>query len=462
MLKEYRLWFSSALRLADALATSGLLFLIAYLYGAQLGIYYGVAGVLVFLLTLVVFEAVGLYRAWRTESVSREYRIIFIGWLIVIGIMLLLSFATKRSSAFSRVVFLSWFFSVPLVLVILRAVGRSFLKYVRRQGKNVRTAVIAGADGLGVDLSHNLRHSEWMGISVLGYFDDNASLQEIEHPLDAPILGTLEELPIYIKKFPVDLVFIALPMTAETKIRNLMDVLQDTTVSIFIIPDVFAYGLLNLSIYDINGIPALSMNEAPTFGPAGIIKRIEDIMFASFFLIMALPLMLLIASLIKLESRGPAIFKQRRYGLDGKEIVVWKFRTMTVCEDDTIIRQAMIGDMRVTRFGAVLRKTSLDELPQFINVLQGTMSIVGPRPHAVVHNEHYRKLIRQYMWRHKVKPGITGWAQINGLRGETATIDKMEKRVEHDLWYIRNWSLWLDLKIILLTMVKGFSSPQAY
>ena len=251
-------------------------------------------------------------------------------------------------------------------------------------------------------------------------------------------------------------IFIALPLKAQKRINEILQKCGDTTANVHLIPDFFTYNLLNARLYEIGDMQTLSVYDSPMFGNNDVLKRLFDILFSSAVLsVIALP-MLVIATAIKATSKGPVIFKQKRYGLDGREIEVWKFRSMTTMDNGDKVVQATKGDSRITPLGAILRSTSLDELPQFVNVLQGRMSVVGPRPHAVAHNEEYRKLIPYYMLRHKVKPGITGWAQINGFRGETSTLDKMEGRVEHDLEYIRNWSLWMDVKIVFLTFFKGF------
>jgi putative colanic acid biosynthesis UDP-glucose lipid carrier transferase len=228
------------------------------------------------------------------------------------------------------------------------------------------------------------------------------------------------------------------------------------------VPDIFLFDLIQARMDTIGGIPVVAACETPFYGISGLIKRASDIILASAILALVLPLMLVIAIGVKLSSPGPVLFKQRRYGLDGKEIVVYKFRTMNVLEDGNVIKQATRNDRRVTRFGAFLRQSSLDELPQFFNVLQGRMSVVGPRPHAVAHNETYRRLIKGYMIRHKVKPGITGLAQVNGLRGETDTLDKMQLRIEHDLDYLRNWSLQLDLQIVVKTIFVLLKKQDAF
>ena len=248
------------------------------------------------------------------------------------------------------------------------------------------------------------------------------------------------------------MIFISQPISAQPRIRKMLDELQDTTASVYFLPDIYIFDLMQARFDNVGGMPVIAIRESPFTGFNSMVKRGSDIVLGLLIQIMLLPVMLVIAIAVKVTSKGPVIFRQRRYGLYGEEIIVYKFRSMTVSEDGDKVVQATKNDQRVTRIGAFLRRSSLDELPQFINVLQGRMSIVGPRPHAVAHNEQYRKLIKGYMLRHKVKPGITGWAQVNGLRGETETLDKMEARIHFDLDYLRNWSLWLDLWIIMRTV----------
>ena len=276
------------------------------------------------------------------------------------------------------------------------------------------------------------------------------------------MIGNLETLVKHAHEGRIDMVYIALPMRAETRVRELIAKLSDTTVSVYLVPDFFMFDLLHASWGNVGDLPVVSISETPFYGVDGFVKRMEDIILASLFLMLVAIPMVFIAIGVKLSSPGPLFFRQRRYGLRGNEIEVWKFRTMSVMEDDDNVIQAKKDDPRVTRFGAFLRRTSLDELPQLINVLQGNMSLVGPRPHAVAHNEFYRKQVDRYMLRHKVKPGITGLAQVNGWRGETDSLDKMQKRIEFDLAYIQNWSLWLDLQIIFRTMFLVFSDKSAY
>jgi putative colanic acid biosynthesis UDP-glucose lipid carrier transferase len=324
-----------------------------------------------------------------------------------------------------------------------------------------RSAVIVGANELAAKLAAQIQAAPLLGIRLAGVFDDRRP--ERRAPIaDVPPLGKIEALTDYVKANGVDLIYVTLPMASQPRILQLLNNLRDTTASIYFVPDIFMFDLIQARVDSINGIPVVAVCETPFFGFNGLIKTASDYAIAAAALILLSPLMLLIAAGVKLSSPGPVLFKQRRYGLDGRQIVVYKFRTMTVLEDGATVRQATRDDERITPFGRFLRKTSLDELPQFINVLQGRMSVVGPRPHAVSHNETYRKLIDGYMVRHKVKPGVTGWAQVNGLRGETDTVEKMEKRIEFDLAYLRHWSLRLDLVIILKTVLLLFGDKRAY
>ena len=276
------------------------------------------------------------------------------------------------------------------------------------------------------------------------------------------LAGGLDTLVDLARNGTVDIVLLTLPMRAESRIRYVLDRLSDSTVSVYIVPDFFVFELLHSRWTSVGGLPAVSVFENPLYGVDGVMKRVVDVALAIAALVMAVIPMTLIALCIKLTSRGPVFFRQRRYGLDGREIKVWKFRSMKVCDDGPSVKQATKGDARITPLGAILRKTSLDELPQLFNVLDGSMSLVGPRPHASAHNEHYRGQIRGYMLRHKVKPGITGLAQVSGCRGETDTIDKMERRIEWDHRYIRTWSLWLDIKILAKTLLVAWRQPEAF
>lgn len=400
-------------------------------------------------------EARGVYHSWRLDPIGRELRQVLVAWVLVGCSLVFLAFLTKTSANYSRRVIVSWLIVAPALLVLLRIAVRMWLHALRKRGRNSRTLAFAGAGKQAKRLLEQIAKMPWVGLNSVGIYDD------CEHE-NQPLQGKLSDMVADVRSGKIDYVYITLPSTAEPRTLQLINELADTTATVCVIPDLFVFDLLHARWSSIGNIPVVSVFESPFYGVDGWLKRAEDVALGSLILtLVALP-MLLIAIGVKLSSPGPVLFKQRRYGLNGQVIEVLKFRTMHVCEDGGNIVQAKNGDPRVSRFGALLRKFSLDELPQFFNVLQGTMSIVGPRPHAVAHNEQYRQLIHGYMLRHKVKPGITGWAQVNGWRGETDSLDKMQKRIEFDLSYMRNWSLWLDIKIIFLTTFTGFSGKNAY
>lgn len=464
---QYRWLISRIQWILDGVVVVVLLYLLCRLCGEPFRLRYQVLGGATFLLTVVVFQAAHLHQPWRGADLVRLARRVFLNWILVVAILAVLGYVTKTGIFFSRKVVLLWMTLAPVALVALRLNVYLGLRWLRQQGRNTRSVVIAGAGALGRRLARNMVDSPWLGMRLFGFFDDylkgEVRLAEGSRPQNSyPILGSLDEMVSYVQDNQVHMVYLALPLRAEDRLREVVEALQDTTASVYYVPDVFTFSLLSAGFTDLRGIPLISLWETPFFGINGWVKRLEDLLLASLLLLLVSPLLLLLALGVKLSSPGPIIFKQRRYGLDGHEIRVYKFRTMKVCEDGAEIQQATSDDQRVTSFGRFLRRSSLDELPQFINVLQGSMSIVGPRPHAVAHNEYYRQLIPGYMLRHKVRPGLTGWAQVNGWRGETETLEKMEKRVEYDLDYLRRWSLGLDLKIIFLTIFRGLKGHKAY
>lgn len=383
------------------------------------------------------------------------------GWGALVALLLLLGWASGGLGNFDPRALLAWMLATPFALFTAHRLVPLVLPHLLAAEGLQRAAVIAGAGTLGRDLGAQLRARPLLGIRCAGYFDDRESSREPALGAEKN-LGDLSHLAEYVRQQHIDMIFITLPMTSQPRILKLLEALRDTTASVYFVPDIFLYELIQARMETIGGIPLLAVCESPFYGADGLIKRVSDLVLATAILGLIAPLMLAIAAAVKLSSRGTVLFRQRRYGLDGREIVVYKFRTMRVVEDGAVVTQATRGDPRVTPLGAFLRRTSLDELPQFINVLQGRMSVVGPRPHAVAHNEMYRKLIPSYMIRHKVRPGITGLAQVNGLRGETDTLEKMRARVECDLSYLRNWSLWLDLKIVLMTIVVVLRKQEAY
>jgi putative colanic acid biosysnthesis UDP-glucose lipid carrier transferase len=403
-------------------------------------------------LMIVAFSLTFPGTAPRDATVAGLARDIFASWLVVVLLLLLLGWATQSLERFDQRVLFAWACATPAAMLVAhRMLGYLLPRMLAAEGVE-RVAIIAGDNALGGRLAGRIAEARDIGIQVAGFFDDRGP-QRGTGAAPGKVLGTLSQLPEYVKAHRVDLIYITLPMVSQPRILRLLDELRDTTSSIYFVPDIFVADLIQARVDTVGGLPVVAVCETPFHGVNGLTKRVSDIVLASLILLAILPFMLAIAVGVKLSSPGPILFKQRRYGLDGREIVVYKFRTMRVAEDGNLVVQATRNDPRVTPFGAFLRRSSLDELPQFVNVLQGRMSVVGPRPHAVAHNELYRKQIKGYMIRHKVKPGITGWAQVNGLRGETDTVEKMAARIEYDLAYLRNWSLMLDLKIVAKTVL---------
>lgn len=382
-------------------------------------------------------------------------------WIVLVAILLMIGFATKFTEDFSRRVTLLWAFVTPAFLVITVLLLHELMKRVLYDPSSARRAIVAGFNETSQSLAHRLSTTQEMGMRVAGFFDDRGR-ERLGMNEAAALLGRLSDLASYVRANSVDVIFIALPIRHIARVIELLDDLRDTTASIYYVPDLFMFDLIQARTGEISGIPVVAMCETPFYGYRGVLKRMFDFMVSIIAAIVLSPLLLGIALLVKCSSPGPVIFKQRRYGLDGQEIHVYKFRTMTVMEDGLNVAQATKDDSRITPIGRILRSWSLDELPQLVNVIQGQMSLVGPRPHAVAHNEQYRKLIKGYMIRHKVLPGITGLAQVNGCRGETAKIEEMQARVQYDLEYLRKWSALLDLKILFLTVANLFRGDKAY
>lgn len=431
-------------------------------------VHWDYSAVIATLFALVIFYLLGdfgqLYVSWRGERTREELRKVGGIWAISFTGVAVTDYLSPEITVLSGSGQIQWFSLVLAGLCGYRLLLRSALHALRRRGFNARSVAIAGAGPLGQRLATNIASAPWMGLELAGFFDDTlqAPVSLGNGDIKLPISGTLDHLVEQARAGKLDRVYITLPMRSETRIRWLVEQLSDTTASVYIVPDVFVFNLLHARAQNIDGIPTISIFDSPMVGAAALVKRLEDIVLSSLILCLIAVPMLFIAAAIKFTSPGPVFFRQKRYGIDGRSIDVWKFRSMRVMENGATVTQATRNDSRITPLGAFLRRTSLDELPQFINVFMGDMSIVGPRPHAIAHNEEYRGQISSYMLRHKVKPGITGWAQVNGWRGETDTLEKMQKRIEFDLAYINNWSLWWDLKIVFLTLFKGFVHKNAY
>ncbi len=411
----------------------------------------------------LVGEFLGLFRRWPNLTFEREMVLTVASWGFTFAVIAILGRFTEYTSEVAGYSLLVWCGCGSIISLNLRMMARWVRCWRVAKGLNVRHYAIVGINRLGIQLAQNVEGTPNLGLKLLGFYDDRPDERLEEIPDAFPQkLGRVTELVAASKEGKVGVIFITLPMRAEDRIRDMIQQLSDTTASVYIVPDLFVFQLLYSRWSDVQGIPVVSVFENPLHGADGTIKRCLDVVLAAIGLVMLSIPMAAIALAVKLTSKGPVFFKQLRYGLDGKPIKVWKYRSMTVMEDGAAVTQAQKGDRRLTRIGGFLRRSSLDELPQLFNVLGGSMSLVGPRPHANAHNEFYRKQIQGYMLRHKVKPGITGLAQINGCRGETETLDKMESRIHFDHQYIREWTIWLDLKILLQTLRVVASKQNAY
>lgn len=409
-----------------------------------------ILAVLAFLLTITFMDGTflfmpGSFRSW--EGIGS-----FAGsWLFIAFSLLLVGHVSGIDSYFYPPYILTWLVVAPLSLLVTHALVKVLLLPTRK-GRKRRVAIV-GANQAGQALKARICSNRYLNMEFVGFFDDR-ELERLEGVNEEDMLCNLADMPEYIAKNDINKVYISLPMSSQPRVMKLLDELQDSTASIYFVPDFFIFDMIQAHVDHVAGIPVVCICESPFRGLKAVVKRASDIVLGLLILAMIWPIMLATAIAVKVTSKGPVIFKQRRYGADGKSIMVYKFRSMTVMEDDDTVKQAQKNDQRLTPIGGFLRKSSLDELPQFLNVLEGSMSIVGPRPHANAHNEYYRKLIKGYMIRHKVRPGITGWAQVNGCRGETDTLDKMEQRIRYDLDYLRHWSLFMDLKIIFMTVAQ--------
>jgi len=437
-------------RVVDPLIIMGTLYACTVVLGVPFTGYEMVLMILGHFIAAATYQFVDPYRTWRSGRMGAYIRDVLLGWLLAIVFLVILGTASGMVKHYNKSVVLLWFIATPLLLLAVHMAGRRMVSDPK-VSNDVRSVVLIGANAMSLKFAATVARNPNLFMRVTGYFDDRAESRWPEN-MREPMLGGMADIAGYVREHNIKIIMISQPVSAQPRIRKLLDELQDTTASVYFLPDIYVFDLVQARFDTVGGMPVIAICESPFTGLNGVLKRISDIVIASVIQVMLLPIMAVIAVAVKLSSPGPIIFRQRRYGLNGEEILVYKFRSMTVAEDGAKVVQARKGDQRVTKVGAFLRKSSLDELPQFINVLQGRMSIVGPRPHAVAHNEQYRKLIKGYMLRHKVKPGITGWAQVNGLRGETDTLDKMEARINYDLDYLRTWSLWLDLWIIVRTV----------
>jgi putative colanic acid biosysnthesis UDP-glucose lipid carrier transferase len=436
------------LKQLDPVVVALSLFACELAFGDQLRPAIGALGLLIYVISSQLFDRIGNSEAasFGHWDFSRSYTRQLLQWFFVVGMLLLADFAFRvTGNDLANATSIAWFLLTPFGLTATHLTRRKFADVL--SARPTSRYIIVGVNEVGVELARRLPRPGFMG-----YFDFR-NIERVAQYLDSDKLaGHCRDVANFVRAHGVKVVYIALPIANVPRMSELINALRDTTASVYFLPDAFAFDLIQGRLVAINGMPALSLCETPLHGMEAVFKRAMDIVISGLGLLALSPLLLLIAAGVKATSRGPVLFRQRRYGLDGEEILVYKFRSMKVCEDGPVVTQARKSDPRVTPLGAFLRRSSLDELPQLINVLEGKMSLVGPRPHAVAHNEQYRKLIDGYMIRHKVRPGITGLAQVNGLRGETETLEKMAARVRFDLEYLRNWSPWLDIKILFKTV----------
>ena len=381
-------------------------------------------------------------------------------WLTLVALIAAVVHLAGLTPTLDYGLLLTWFAVTPAVLFVGQWGARQWLTRLLLRRMPQR-AVIVGVTELGARLETALRSDTLLRTDIVGYFEDRAG-SRLTADVHAPVLGNCASLAQFVTHHKVDQVFITLPMSRDARIVAMLEALHDCTASIYFVPDIFAFNLIQARFDILGGVPVVAVRETPFYGAAWLVKRMSDVAIAGAALLLLAPLLAVVALAIRFDSPGPVFFRQKRYGLDGREILVLKFRSMSVVEDGKeAFHAATRGDSRITRVGALLRRTSIDELPQLFNVLEGSMSIVGPRPHAVAMNEQYRREIPSYMVRHKVKPGITGWAQVNGYRGGD-DLDSMRKRIELDLAYLRHWSLWLDLRILFKTIAVVLTDRHAY
>lgn len=445
------------MRLIFALISISVTFLLAYLARFQdlrVPEFYQLALLFTLLLCALVIPATGCYRAEFKMAMFRRIRRLMAGWSVVIVLLIGTATALKVSADYSRIWFGYWVIFSTVILIGGEFVRQTLLRHAARRSGYRKKIVVAGAGEAAAQVERRIKSDPIADLEIMACFGKAWSGE--------PVLP-ISALTAYLEKENISEVWISVPWEAKQLLEEILAALSESTVDINVVPDLFQYRLLNHGIVERNGLPVITLCGSPMTGPELAMKAGMD-RILSLALILALsPLLAIIALLVGLSSRGPLLFRQHRHGIGGEPIDILKFRTMVVHQEpDGTLTQAALDDARVTTIGRWLRRASLDELPQLFNVLRGEMSLVGPRPHAVQHNEFYKNRIPRYMLRHKVKPGITGWAQVNGHRGQTDTEDKMYARVEHDLWYIQNWSLWLDIKILLMTPMVLLFGKNAY
>lgn len=459
-LREYASALSITARFLDVLCVflGGLIAYFIAFGNLTLPISYRIAILIGVLLSVIVFSFSGLYRSWRGQGWFNQARILTVSLASVIIILVTIAYLTNTSLLFSRLWMGLWVICSLSMLLLFRFSLNHLLRILRASGFNRRKIIIIGAGDLGTRVARALNNASWAGIQIMGFIDDNLDIEDKE--IDGiKILGSIDKLQEIVVRSEIDEVWVALPLRAERRVKDILHELRHNTAAVRFVPDIFGMHLLNHSIVDVAGFPVLNITESPMFGLNRFVKFLEDKVIAGIILVLISPLLLIISLGVKLSSPGPVFYRQERVSWNGKPFMMMKFRSMPIdSESKTGAVWAKSGEDRATKFGAFLRRTSLDELPQFIDVLKGNMSIVGPRPERPIFVDQFKEEVPRYMKKHMMKAGITGWAQVNGWRGNT----DLHKRIEHDLYYIDNWSFWFDIKIILLTLFKGFVHKNAY
>ncbi|MFM0080497.1 undecaprenyl-phosphate glucose phosphotransferase [Paraburkholderia sediminicola] len=410
---------------------------------------------------LVVFPVFGIYQSWRGRSILRLTAQVALAWVVVQIFVLVLLFGWHSTDSISRSWFVCWTAFTGVGLVGTRVAVRSILSHARNAGLNLRHVAIVGCGAHCEDIVRNIQRSPGSGFRALAAFDAKPTCNVSR--AHVPTFDHFEGFVGFVRRNAVREIWLALPLSEEQTILKFVNEFRDDFVNVRFIPDVRSLALFDSGVTDLIGMSAISLVGSPLPAHALLKKEIFDRIFAAFALLALTPVLAAVAVAVKLSSPGPIFFTQKRKGADGHVFNIYKFRTMKLhTEHAGQLKQATRNDPRITRVGSLLRRTSLDELPQFYNVLRGDMSVVGPRPHALEHDELYRKIVSGYLQRYRIKPGITGWAQVNGHRGETDRIEKMERRVEHDLYYLRHWSFALDMRIVAATVVHGLVNRNAY
>ncbi|NQZ52166.1 MAG: undecaprenyl-phosphate glucose phosphotransferase [Moritella sp.] len=403
-------------------------------------------------LVVVIYPMMGVYK--QAEKFHTMALRITVAWVITVMTLVVIAFLTKTSEQYSREVMITWFLLVAFLQVPFLKLNYLAVAYYRKKHTKPINSIVIGLGRTARFFSEKLDKNHWLPDKIVGMVNgyERDVPDSITKQLTFPLLGELQNIQNIVKTHQIKRIYISLPLKHAAKVEALNEELLDSHVDVIWILDVSDWKLMNHSVREVAGMPLLSLNESPqNVSRIQIrIKHLLDKIIAICMLIALFPLLLVATVAVEVSSPGPVLFKQKRHGFDGEEISIFKFRSMRL-HDDKDVKQAQKGDDRITKVGAFLRKTSIDELPQLLNVLQGSMSLVGPRPHAVAHNQYYSDKISKYMARHRIKPGITGLAQISGCRGETETIDKMEDRVKYDMEYINNWSLIGDFKILIKT-----------